>query len=116
MVFGPSTISVPKALKNPPLEPVFKMVFTEDFCLSVNRASGMQEGTPTWKGRIPKGPEVNLVLSSPAFAVSPVFDFKIKDLCNLGEKDVGNFKDTEDFLGITNSDIVNKMQTLKSLI
>src|SRR6476620_11580858 len=107
MVFGPSTISVPKALKNTPLEPVFKIVFTEDFCLSVNCTSGMQDGTP-------KCPEVNLVLSSPAFAVSHVFDFKIKDLCNLGEKDVGNFKDTEDFLGITSSDIVNKMQTLKS--
>src|SRR6476620_2696053 len=99
MVFGPSTISVPKAIKNPPLEPVLKIVFTEDFCLSVNRASGMQDGTP-------KCPEVNLVLSSPAFAVSPVFGFKIKDLCDLGEKDVGNFKDTEDFLGITSSNIM----------
>ena len=99
MVFGPSTISVPVAHKNPPMEPVFEIVFTEDFCLSVNRASRMQGKTPTW-------PEVNLVLSSPAFAVSPVFDFKIKDSGNLGEKDVGNFKDTEDFLGITSSDIM----------
>ena len=37
----------------------------------------------------------------------------MKDFCDLGEKDVGKFEDTENFLGITNLDIVNKNANLK---